>query len=34
MLYSSRSRPDLSHMVVFKSECLSTFKEVFDYIAG
>lgn len=34
MLYSSRSRPDLSHIVVFKPECLNTFGEASAYIAG
>ena len=32
MLYSSRSRPDLSHVVVFKPECLNTFGEASAYI--
>ena len=33
MLYSSRSRPDLSHVVVFKPECLNTFEEASAYVA-
>jgi hypothetical protein len=33
MLYSSRSRPDLSHVVVFKPECLNSFGEASAYIA-
>ena len=31
MLYSSRSRHDLSHIVIFKPECLNTFGEAFRY---
>lgn len=33
MLYASRSRPDLLHVVVFKPECLNTFGEVSAYNA-
>lgn len=33
MLYSSRSRPDLSHVIVFKPECLNTFGEASACIA-
>jgi hypothetical protein len=34
MLYSSRSRPDLSHVVVFKPECLNAFGEPSVYLKG
>lgn len=34
MLYSSRSRPDLSHVVVFKPDCLNTFGEASVYLNG
>ncbi|MFT9198743.1 RES family NAD+ phosphorylase [Gluconobacter oxydans] len=33
MLYSSRSRPDLSHVVVFKPECLNTFGKASAYLS-
>ncbi len=32
MLYSSRSRPDLSHVVVFEPECLRLVGPVTDFI--
>ncbi|MDZ7283661.1 RES family NAD+ phosphorylase [Sphingomonas sanguinis] len=32
MLYSSRSRPDLSHVVVFGPECLHSFGEATAYV--
>ena len=34
MLHSSRSRPDLSHVVVFRPECLHTFGEPQAYLTG
>jgi hypothetical protein len=34
MLYSSRSRPNLSHVVVFKPECLNSCGEASAYIAS
>lgn len=32
MLYSSRSRPDLSHVVVFRPECLHGFGDAMPYV--
>lgn len=33
MLYSSRSWPELSHIVIFKSECLHSFGEPSEFLA-
>jgi hypothetical protein len=34
MLYSSRSRPDLPHVVVFRPECLNSFGGAAYFLVG